>query len=152
PHRNRDGPQPQNWVGDLSLDCEVTVDQPDGELVLELSKGVDRFQAVWDLNKGTCTLRRKASGEDWKELASKPSVLKKGTYRLRFANVDERLTVWVDNDLPFEDGVAYPAPEKRGPQENDLEPASIGVKGAGLSVHHLSLWRDTYYTLDPRQG
>src|SRR5262249_44523606 len=41
-------PEPNNWVGDLALECEVKVDQAEGELVLELSKGFDRFQARWD--------------------------------------------------------------------------------------------------------
>ncbi len=45
-----------NWVGDLILECEAAIDNPQGEFTLELSKGVDRFQARWDLASGTCTL------------------------------------------------------------------------------------------------
>src|SRR5207249_2057516 len=84
------------------------------------------------------------------ELAKKPTALKKsGTYHVRFANVDDRLLLWVDHDLPFgEEGKSYtpPAKEHRGPYENDLEPASIGVQGGGVTVGKLQLWRDTYYT------
>jgi hypothetical protein len=40
--------------------------------------------------------------------------------------------------------------ERRGPTENDLQPASVGSKGAAVAVKHLRIWRDTYYTLDPR--
>jgi signal peptidase I len=138
---------PRNWVGDLILECEVAVDQPEGQLVLELSKGVDRFQARWDLASGQCSLVRLTDGKET-ALESKPTALKKkGTYKLRFANVDERLTVWVDGSLPFGDGVIYPPPSRRGPFRNDLEPASIGAKGSPLSVRHLKLWRDTYYTV-----
>ena len=57
-------------------------------------KGVDRFQARCDLATGTCTLvrlepaaRRRGAGQQADRRSSKP-----GTYRLRFANVDERLT------------------------------------------------------------
>jgi signal peptidase I len=147
---NRQPHQGRNWVGDLTLECEATVEQPQGELVLELSKGVDRFRARWDLSTGVCTLLRIADGKEI-ELESRPTPLnRKGTYQLRFANVDERLTLWVDNRLPFADThkVDYSAPRRRGPTGNDLEPASIGVRGAGVSVKKLKLWRDTYYTVD----
>jgi signal peptidase I len=138
-----------NWVGDLMLECDVAVDQPAGLLVLELAKGVDRFRARFELADGSCTLVRVRDGVEQK-LETKPTSLKqKGTYRVRFANVDERLTVWVDSSLPFGDGVAYEAATERGPRENDLQPANIGVQGAAVGVHHLTLWRDTYYTLRP---
>jgi signal peptidase I len=143
----------QNWVGDLMIECEVNVDKPEGEFVLELSKGVDRFQASWDLITGICTLNRLDENGTTEILATAQTSLKNsGKYRLRFANVDERLVVWVDSSLPFGDGVVYPGPRQLGPTEqNDLEPASIGVRGGALSVTALKLWRDTYYTanIDP---
>jgi signal peptidase I len=142
---------PRNWVGDLMLEAEVTVEQPQGELVLELSKGVDRFRARWDLasDNGLCTLTRLTNGKE-EELDRQPTALKgTGTHAVRFANVDERLLVWVDDKLVFGDGCRYAAPEKRGPTRSDLQPASIGVRGASMKVHHLKLWRDTYYTQVP---
>jgi signal peptidase I len=138
----------ENWVGDLILECEVAVDSPQGEFTLELSRGVDRFRARWDLRTGTCTLSRLGSGGEQK-LESKPTPMsKKGTYRVRFGNVDERLLVWVDGGLPFDTGVTYlPPPGEQGPTEaNDLEPASVGVRGAAVTVRKLKLFRDTYYT------
>src|SRR5207302_342517 len=92
-----------SWVGDLILECEVTVDQSQGEFVLELSKGPDRFQAQWDLADGFCTLYRvtEANAEAKREgkgpeivrdkLKSEKTTLTGGTHRLRFANVDQRL-------------------------------------------------------------
>jgi signal peptidase I len=139
----------QNWVGDLILECEVAVNQPSGEFVLELSKGVDRFRAHFDLATSKCTLSRLHDGKE-EELANQAAALKPGTHQLRFANVDERLTVWVDGALPFGDGVAYdPAPQRGPTAANDLQPASFGAKGAAVSVRAIKLWRDTYYTLDP---
>jgi signal peptidase I len=73
----------------------------------------------------------------------------------------------VDRETPFGDGHEYPPPEllskedrdqglkwediarRRGPTANDLEPASVGTQAAPVHLHHLRLWRDTYYTLDP---
>jgi len=141
--------QPPNWVGDLMLEFELTVDRADGELWLDLARGVDRFQARWNLQTGDCTLFRMGPEGEKKpqELGTaKTRVNKTGTYLVRFANFDDRLTVWVDRDLPFGDGVAYDPAGQPGPTANDLRPALVGSKGAAVQVHHLKLWRDTYYT------
>ncbi|HJT77139.1 MAG TPA: S26 family signal peptidase, partial [Gemmataceae bacterium] len=101
------GVPPPNWVGDLLLECDVTVEQPTGQLVMELSRGVDRFQARWDLGTGICTLVRRTKGGE-EELAHAATALKgAGTHHVRFANVDERLLLWVDRSLPFGDGAVY---------------------------------------------
>jgi signal peptidase I len=137
-----------NWVGDLILEFKVDIKEAQGDLILELSKGVDRFQAQWDLSTGTCKLLWRHKDGTEEELDKKETSLKKpGSYRLRFANVDERLIVWVGGNLPFGDGVPYrPARDEGNPTDNDLEPASIGVRGAAVHVEDLGLWRDTYYT------
>jgi signal peptidase I len=140
---------PSNWVGDLVIDCEATVEQSEGELVLELSKGVDRFRATWDLASGDCTLSR-VSAKGIEALDKKPTNLKKGSHLIRFANVDDRLVVWVDKSLAFGDGFVYAPAKQRGPtKENDLEPASIGVGKGAVTIQKLKLWRDTYYTIEP---
>jgi signal peptidase I len=163
-----------NWVGDLMLTCKLTVDDPKGEFRIELSRGVDRFQARFDLATGICTLHRLSEHKtktivdngvnrevpDWQLLGSAATRVKaKGSYAIRFANYDERLTLWVDRDLPFDEGKPYPPPAKFGPDEtngdprgldeiknNDLQPASLCSVGAAVQVHNLQLWRDTYYT------
>jgi signal peptidase I len=145
---------PSNWVGDLMLECEVSIEaaenqQPQPELVFELSKGADRFQARWELPSGNCTLTR-LNGSKEELLGRSPTTLRSGSkHLLRFANVDERLLVWVDNRLPFGNGVAYPPPTESGPFANDLEPAGIAARSVAVHVGHLKLWRDTYYTLKP---
>ena len=142
-----------NWVGDLLLECEVVVDKAEGELVLELSRSVDRFQAVWDLTNGRCTLKRTTDGQKAAvDLDSTATKLGKGTYRVRFANVDRRLTVWVDNRVVEwsggKAGVDYDPANGDLPTDNDLYPASIGARSAAVQVRKIQLWRDTYYTVD----
>jgi hypothetical protein len=132
------------------LECEVKIDQPTGDFALELSCGVDRFQASWNLATGECVLKR-LTDTGSEALASAQTAMKgPGKYRLRFANMDERLTLWVDSGMPFGDGVIYPPPRQLGPtKENDLnEPASIGTRASNLSVSAVKLWRDTYYTVN----
>lgn len=147
----------QNWVGDLILECDVETASanPGDEVAIELAKGPDRFQARFDLSNGDCRLiRRRTVGQLFeKVLASKPGTALHGTgkHHVRLANVDDRLTLWVDGDLPFGDGIAYEAAKDLGPdRENDLQPAAIGVKGKA-AVAQLLLRRDTYYTVDASQ-
>jgi hypothetical protein len=150
------GPPAQNWVGDLLLECEVTLDKPEGQFVMQLSKSHYRFEARWNLATGDCELYKLSAGRDEKIGSAKTMVSGKGrTYKLRFADVDEKLTVWVDNALPFgDDGVSYSTAALNvasGPTvENDLEPASIGIQTGAAKVKKLKLLRDTYYTNDPR--
>jgi signal peptidase I len=147
-----------NPVGDLMLECVGEVGSA-GVLTLELSRGPDRFQARFDLSKQSCSLVRLARGKEPEVLQETSVSLPAGkSVRLRFANIDERLTVWVDDRLPFGDGVEYAGPEKLVPvAENDLErPASVGTEGAGVKLAWLQLFRDNYYTtplgLGPRDS
>jgi signal peptidase I len=138
----------ENWATDLIVECNADVKTAQGNFVLELSKGPDRFQARFDLASGTCTLFRLTRGKKPFEMKSAPTRLKgKGRYQVRFANVDDRLVVWVDGRLPFDKGVEYPAADKLMPvKENDLErPVSVGTSG-GVVVSGLKVYRDTYYT------
>ena len=130
--------------------------------MLELCRSHDRFQLHWHLSNGDMDLIRIRTDDDGKKIGTEENLSKdqkatkltkptaNTTYRLRFANFDDRLTVWVDGNLPFDDGIAYQGSKEQhaGPvAKNDLEPASIGVKGTAVTVSQLSLWRDTYYTV-----
>jgi signal peptidase I len=139
----------ENWASDLIVECQARVEKPDGVFVLELSRGPDRFQAKFDLKEGTCTLFRLVDGKEPEKLGSADSRMKgKGAYQVRFANVDDRLAVWVDGRLIFGDGVEYQGRRDLTPtRENDLErPVSIGAQGAAVAVSKLKVFRDTYYT------
>lgn len=140
------------WVGDLILECEATLGG-DGEVTLELSKGLNRFRAKFA--GGQVALSRTGPGE--KEFGTWPcKVSGPGKYKLRFANVDCRLHVWVNDALvPVGTATDYPHPEptpngdvepEGWTKKNDLEaPAGIGAKGA-VKVAGVKLYRDIYYT------
>jgi signal peptidase I len=81
------------WVGDLMVECQAVISSPNDEVVLELSKGANRYQAIF--HKGEVKVTRTGPGET--TFATRPTKLTKaGTYQLRFANVDCRLRVWVN--------------------------------------------------------
>ncbi len=123
---------------------------PQGELTLELSRGVDRFQARWDLGTGTCTLCAHHGGGRAETGEQSDGAEQEGN--LSAALRQRRSSVWWSGwtaSLPFDNGVTYRAAGSSGSaKENDLDkPASIGVHGAGVAVRKLKLFRDTYYTV-----
>lgn len=145
------GGNTDQWVGDLILECEAELGDDAAEVVLELSKGQSRFRAKFA--DGQVALSRTgASGGD----IGKPRPCKvKGTgkYRLRFANVDCRLRVWVDDKLiDFGTDADYAPDGSSGrgwTEENDVAaPASIGAKGS-VTVRSIKLDRDIFYTQGP---
>ena len=157
-----------NWVGDLMLECQLKNAKSEGEFRMELSRGIFRYQARFDLSNGECSLLKiSKDGKEEKLKSATTRVKGPGEHSLRLANFDARLTLWVDDDLPFGDGVEYPPPEilakgevideaalaeRRGPYDkNDLKPASFGSRGADVKIHHLRVWRDTYYSVSPGQ-
>jgi signal peptidase I len=162
--RDRTG-QDRLWVGDLILECKATFD-PGSKVILELSRGVNRFQAEFEAGK--VTLRRLGpGGAEFKE-PSRPCKVGAGPHELRFANVDCRLWVWVDGtriDFGEEGDYTPPTPEQEAAfkdaqgnadvnpegwtKTNDvLAPAGIGAQG-GVGIQAIRLYRDVYYT---RQG
>ena len=142
------------------IECNLEVTEAKGEVWFELNRGKYRYQACFELADGNCTLYSIFKDGAPKKLATQPTRIKgPGSYLVRFANIDARLTVWVDRDLPFGDGHAFDSPDirgpnekkltraeiedRRGPAENDLKPASIGAKDAKVKISHVRLWRAT---------
>ena len=139
-----------NWVGDLTVSAHVELEktQPQGQLRLELVEAGVSHRCEVDLTTGTATLYR---GEE--KLKDAPSALQgSGGHDIKFANVDDRLTLWVDGATPFGAGVTYDQMPTTPylPTARDLDPVGISVRGAQVQVSGLVLQRDIYYTQDPR--
>jgi signal peptidase I len=150
------------WVGDLILECKATF-EAGSKVILELSKGVNRFQAIFE--QGKVTLRRIGPGGGEFGQPERSFNLSPGSHDLRFANVDCRLWVWVDGKrVNFGSDADYspPTPEQEAAfkdpsgnvdispegwtRTNDvLAPASIGAEG-NVGVQNIKLYRDVYYT------
>jgi signal peptidase I len=137
------------WVPDLIVECTALFSATSDRLTLELTKAGDKFQAVFE--GGSCKLYRVTPGAPDKPelLAEQPSKITWGKYSLRFANVDSRLTVWIDGKaLDFGIAADYPPPNRQKFEQtsSDLhEPVRIGAVGI-VVVSKVSLWRDVYYT------
>jgi len=151
------------WVGDLTVSCRVKIDSSkDGSLLtLELNEGWRRYRCDIDVSTGMAVLKmnivQNRKEEEWLELGSaETSLISKGKHDLSFANVDNRLVLWVDGDrIDFgkdenghEKAVYLPYAGKEGwqqPVEADLIPVGIAAKGLSIAVSNLMLTRDIYY-------
>lgn len=143
------------WVGDLTLGCTVKIDKlaDSAELLLELNQGVHRFRCRIDPQSGEAQLLRVIwlnRNEAEEELLAKATTSLRGTgrHRVEFANVDQRLCLWIDGGLVnFGNQAEYTLSEieNLGPQEEDLTPIGIAARGLDAEVSQLQIHRDIYY-------
>lgn len=138
------------WVGDLTIGLSVDVAEAgeNGELLLELTEGVRNYQCRVELKTGKVTLEYFDQVLDQQKVLDEvtTSLSGPGSYQLQFANVDDRLCLWIDGKLiPFPAKGEYEAPATRLPTNGDLAPVGIAVTDAELTVSHLKLTRDIYY-------
>jgi signal peptidase I len=137
-----------HWMGDLTLSFDLKVNSPTGNVAIDLVKGGVPHRWEIDVKTGMATLSR--AGEPLKSVET--SVKGEGSHEVAFANVDGRLTLWIDGGTPFGDGVVYddgtqPRPV---PTEADLRPVTVSTRGGSFEVSGLRLQRDIYYTLSPK--
>lgn len=128
-----------NWVGDLVVECEAEVVSQDGRILLDLVEGGRHFVCSLDIAGGEAVFT--IDGDEVGRAATQLSG--PGTYRLRFANVDDQLVLWVD-------GKSYPVPYEtlpwRMPQLDDRDrPVRLGIRNGNVVFRHLKVFRDIYY-------
>ena len=149
------------WVGDLTLNCRLTIaDVSDGASIrLELIEGPDTFMCTIDPSTGTTDVHRinrrtDRDGENAELLATgQSSISGNGDYDLTFANVDNRLLLWLDGtlvqfDQPLEIGQNFADALTLQPGQADTAPCGIAVRNMTASVSDLLIHRDIYYRND----
>ncbi len=150
-----------HWVGDLLLEADVEVNQNDGELILQLTEAGHQFRCRCDIASGVATLEIVPNGAgqatDQFSATARIAMESQGTHRLLFANVDDALHLWVDDQLVEFDGpTTYDWRSLFGPREEaiphtsasdpgDLAPAAVATRGANFTIDRLRVWRDIYY-------
>ncbi len=137
-----------HWVGDLAVECRMDVAGESGEIVLELVEGGRRFQCVIDVATGIASLSIDGSSSLGTPKAE-TSLRGAGKYKVRFANVDDQLRLWIDGwEIGFDLPTTYEPLENFIPTEADLLPAGIASRAVPLEISHLRLLRDLYYIAD----
>ncbi len=148
PHETRSAWMQPHWVGDLTLSASVDVAAARGELSLELIKGGLPHRCIINLETGRVRFTR----GDQTLLEHASSIKTPGRYQLDFANVDDRMILWVNGTPVHESGVEYDRGDATPiPTAADLAPAGIAVRNAAVTVSDLVLKRDIYYTQYPGQ-
>ena len=146
------------WVGDLTLNCSIDIIQAgeNGEILLELVEGERWNRCRINVSTGEARLtwvdRRIFRREDFEEetIATATTDLKgTGEYEITFANVDDRLSLWIDDDLvTFGAAGSYQADQSMIPSEADLSPVGIATRGIVATLSDLVIQRDIYYRAD----
>lgn len=134
-----------HWVGDLAVECDVLIESDRGTLILELVEGGVVFTCKLDAASGQAALACSALPEF--RPTGKTRLQGPGRYRLRFANVDDQLHLWVNERLAeFSASTAYPYLGNHVPSERDLAPVRIGAaRGLDARATSLRVLRDIYY-------
>ncbi len=98
-----------HWVGDLAVQCTLTVESGKGAAIFELVEGGRAMRCKIDLASGQASLsisteafygQMEALAEDGKPFnpTAQTDVRLPGEYEILFANVDDQLVLWVDGD------------------------------------------------------
>ena len=139
------------WVGDLTVSFDVEIQTDAGEFLVELMRGDRHYRVRFDIKTGQAKLY---FVEDFpnpepveKELTTVETELKgKGSHSVMFANVDQRLCLWIDgSEVDLENKTEYQPPVSPAPRDGDLAPVGIAGRGTDFVVSHLLLQRDIYY-------
>lgn len=156
-----------HWVSDLAAEFDVEVTGNTGSLSFDLVEFGIHYQCQVDIASGKATLHAIEDGQELPAFSSSansegaaPSastgIQGSGRHRVRFANIDDQLMLWVDGSLiefdrPTEyDSHQFRTAEARRPYWTpsdplDAAPIAIGGKGTDLTVHRAQVWRDIYY-------
>ena len=96
-----------HWVGDLTFSFQVSVNKSEKEtLAVELIEGIGRYRATFTIETGRVNIHQEVRTPDGtqvlrrEELGSAITSLNaSGTYHIRFSNADDRLLLWINDNL-----------------------------------------------------
>jgi hypothetical protein len=126
------------WVGDLTINFRLAIEDlaEESELLLELCEGTSWYRCRIDPSTGQARLEEVNSqlNERVRLLAEGQAPIRGvGRYSISFANVDDRLCLWVNNRLvDFGEGALVGdvgAVANPFPTETDLTPVGIAARG-----------------------
>jgi signal peptidase I len=147
-----------HWVGDLGVDAQVQVQSDSGVVLLDVVEAGQHFRCRIDVATGQAEVT--IPGVPGFSATAATPMRGPGAYRLTWANIDDQLLLWVDEELvTFESPAQYNAqqvfghdgplrPQSSDDDAGDLAPAGVGSDGAAVRVIRLRVLRDIYYIAD----
>jgi signal peptidase I len=153
-------PTRPHWVGDLAVEAVVETASAAGRIGFDLVEAGAVHRCTIDLATGVAVLEPAAGAAAGPPPQARTRVRGRGSWKILFANVDDELSLYV-NDRP----VAFDRPAawtrsvedvaRQRPVEaqaepgaagaSDLAPVGVTVAGADVTVKQLRVLRDTYY-------
>ena len=156
-----------HWVGDLIAKADVQLESDAKELTALIVEAGIEYTCTFDLATGTATLGigdadqktrefSDASGKTATNPSAQTSVTAGTRHSIRFANVDDKLTLWVDDEvIEFNAPTTFDVRDFRTDAEDrpyyfagdplDAAPVGFAVKGGQATIHQLTVDRDKYY-------
>jgi len=134
--------RPAFEVRDLMLELQLNCSGRAGEFVLELSDGTRTCQAVLDFGNHEVRLLQDDSARPLRR-APLPAARNNRPRLVQWSNFDHQLLLALDGELVCAPVECALSPD---PARASLHPARVGARGAHLSIDHLALYRDVYYT------
>lgn len=156
-----------HWTGDLAAEFEIKTERDTQSLALLLVEAGVEHACRIDLKTGEATITVSLNGnpidafeQGGGALANKATAATRvragGKHRLRFANVDDTLVLWVDGrpvkwspsgNLQTDSylTVANRVPKSSPNNPLDAAPIAIGVEGGGATLSRARAFRDIYY-------
>jgi len=156
-----------HWTGDLAAEFEIKTSADAQSLALLIVEAGVEHECRIDLKTGQATITVLLDGkpveaflQPGQPLAAKASantsVRAGGKHRIRFANVDDTLVLWVDGspvkwspsgELLTEAYISFTnrVPKTSPSNPLDAAPIAIGVDGGGAEIFRARAFRDIYY-------
>lgn len=145
------------WVSDLTLNATVDLQQVSeaSRLTMELVDGERSYRCEFQPSSGLAEfylINRMIDAADAQPqllTSVKTGLQGSGQHTLSFANVDNRLCLWVNGQLvPLGDAVEFNLPLHNDPTDADLTPVGIAARDLQAQISDLVLQRDIYYRND----
>lgn len=161
-----------HWTGDLAVEVDVVLGKDAKSIALLLIEAGVQHECRIDLTSGQATATVSLDGKSVDafdagdgKLAANASVatsVRAGArHRLKFANVDDTLILWIDGKhlawkgdmmtlayLPLTDRVPKTTPTN----PLDAAPVGIGVDGGSAELTRVQVYRDIYYIAQGNQN
>ncbi len=131
-----------NPVRDLMLELQADCSGRTGELVLELSDGARAYQAVLDYAGQEVRLLQDDRNEPLRRVPL-PGARGTGARLVQWSTFDRQLLLVLDG-VPVCEPVECDT--SAASAQASLQPARLGARGLHVSIDHLAIYRDVYYT------
>ncbi|MEW4490112.1 signal peptidase I [Thalassoglobus sp. JC818] len=138
---NRQTRQQYYFPHDFMISATLKDLRGSGELLFELTDGVDEFQLCISPDTHLITLSDLRNGTDYWAASIDPEEFA-SPMQIDFSLFDQQVIVAV-NKQPFGNPVLFEASENRPPVTS---PVRIGARGIDVEIASLNLYRDVYYT------